>query len=79
MISENVQSARLEILKAFRVEVSQRFNAVEARLDRIEDVQREQRRHSAGMLVMLQATAGDCGERGRDVERRTEELGRRAG
>ena len=44
--------------------------SVEHRLDRLEAVSRKQRRDSAGMLVMMRATAGDFEERVTEVEQR---------
>ena len=43
---------------------------VEARLDRLEEVSRKQRRDSAGMLVMMRAIAGGFEKRVSDVEQR---------
>jgi hypothetical protein len=38
------------------------------RLERVEDIARKHRRDSAGMLVMMRATAGDFDQRVRGVE-----------
>lgn len=40
------------------------------RLERVEDIARKHRRDSAGMLVMMCATAGDFDQRVREVEDR---------
>ncbi|MDO9335833.1 MAG: hypothetical protein Q7T61_05485 [Caulobacter sp.] len=40
------------------------------RLERVEDIARKHRRDSAGMLVMMRATAGDFDQRVREVEDR---------
>jgi hypothetical protein len=62
--SDNVQTATLEILKKIQSDIS----GIKDRLDRIEDINRKQRRDSAGMLVMMRATAGDFDERVSEVE-----------
>jgi hypothetical protein len=74
-MSENVENAALQMLiriqeqiAAFRQDTEQRFGVVETRLDRIEEINRKQRRDSAGMLVMMRATAGDFDERVSEVE-----------
>lgn len=76
-MSENIENAVPLILKkiqeelsSFRTSVDTRFDQIAERLDRIEDVQRKQRRDSAGMLVMMRATAGDFDERVTEVEER---------
>ena len=53
-----------------RGEVAELRESVERRLDRLEAVSRKQRRDSAGMLVLMRATAGDFEERVSDVEQR---------
>jgi hypothetical protein len=63
-MSDNVQTATLEILKKIQSDIS----GIKDRLDRIEDINRKQRRDSAGMLVMMRATAGDFDERVSEVE-----------
>lgn len=60
-MSENVQSAMLEILKRIQSDVSdvkQRLERVEQRLERVEGIVLTQRRDSAAMLVMMRATVG---------------------
>lgn len=44
------------------------FADVRARLDRLEEINRKQRRASAGILVMMRATASDFDARVGDVE-----------
>jgi hypothetical protein len=80
-MSENVENAALQMLiriqeqiAAFRQDTEQRFGVVETRLDRIEEINRKQRRDSAGMLVMMRATAGDFDERVSEVEERVAAL-----
>jgi hypothetical protein len=69
-MSDNVQSATLDILKKIQADIG----GIKDRLDRIEDINRKQRRDSAGMLVMMRATAGDFDERVSEVEARVEAL-----
>jgi hypothetical protein len=69
-MSDNVQTATLEILKKIQADIS----GIKDRLGRIEDINRKQRRDSAGMLVMMRATAGDFDERVSEVEARVEAL-----
>jgi len=44
------------------------------RLERVKDIARKHRRDSAGMLVMMRATAGDFDQRVREVEERVAAL-----
>jgi hypothetical protein len=67
-MSENVKDATLQILKKIQTQLAEQS----LRLERIEEIGRKQRRDSAGMLVMMRATAGDFDERVRDVEERLE-------
>ena len=69
-MSDNVQSAMLDILKRIQAEQSDQ----RTRLERIEELARKQRRDSAGMLVMMRATAGDFDERVSEVEERVAAL-----
>jgi hypothetical protein len=73
-MSDNVQSALLDILKKMQAESVDFRRSVEGRLDRIEELNRKQRRDSAGMLVMMRATAGDFDERVSEIEERVEAL-----
>ncbi len=74
-MSDNVQSAMLDILKRIQAEQSDQ----RTRLERIEELARKQRRDSAGMLVMMRATAGDFDERVNEVEERVAALEARQG
>ncbi|HRK23825.1 MAG TPA: hypothetical protein PLQ11_02615 [Beijerinckiaceae bacterium] len=65
-MSDKVHDLTLDVLK----QLQQGFAEMRERLDRIEEVARKQRRDSAGMLVMMRATAGDFDERVTDVEER---------
>ena len=81
-MSENVQSAMLDILKRIQAEQSdqrKRLEQIGGRLERIEELARKQRRDSAGMLVMMRATAGDFDERVSEVEERVAALEARQG
>jgi hypothetical protein len=69
-MSENVDDAVPRILMkiqddiaAFRRDVGARFDRIEGRLDRIETVQKQERRNSAAMLVMMRGTAAVYEER----------------
>jgi hypothetical protein len=66
----NVEDATLQILTKIEDDVAAFRRSVEERLDRVEDINRKQRRDSAGMLVMMRATAGDFDERVSEVEER---------
>ena len=69
-MGDNVQSTMLDILK--RVQAGQ--SGQRKRLERIEELARKQRRDSAGMLVMMRATARDFDERVSEVEERVAAL-----
>ncbi len=70
----NVQDVALEILKSIQSDLSSfRADATE-RFERIETILRDQRRSSAGMLVMMQATAGAFDERVEENEERVAAL-----
>ena len=61
-MSDNVQSATLEVLKRIQEKLGEhdeRFDQIDKRLDRFEELMRKNRRDIAGMLVMMKATAGD--------------------
>jgi hypothetical protein len=57
-----------DILIAIREDISSFRNSVEQRLDRLEEINVKQRRDSAGMLVMMRATAGDFDKRVTEIE-----------
>lgn len=65
-ILKNIQGAVMELhreLADLREDMKARFGSVEEQL-------RKQRRNNAGMLVMMQATAGHFSERLTDLEKR---------
>ncbi len=66
----NVKDATLQILTKIEDDVAAFRRSVEERLDRVEDINRKQRRDSAGMLVMMRASAGDFDERVSELEER---------
>lgn len=66
----NVKDAALQILTKIEDDVAAFRRSVEERLDRVEDINRKQRRDSAGMLVRMRASAGDFDERVSEVEER---------
>ncbi len=67
---DNVQNAVLDILKSIQAKLLEH----DQRFDRLEEIVRKQRRDSAGMLVMMRATAGDFDERVREIEERMDAL-----
>ena len=66
----NVKDATLQILTKIEDDVAAFRRSVQERLDWVEDINRKQRRDSAGMLVMMRASAGDFDERVSEVEER---------
>ncbi len=76
-MSENIADATHQILiriqeqiASFQRSTEKRFDQIGARIDHVDEVVRKQRRDSAGMLVMMRATAGDFDERVREIEER---------
>lgn len=74
-MSENIDDAVPRILMkiqddiaAFRRDVQGQFDRVTDRLDRIETVQKQERRNSAAMLVMMRGTAAVYEERLTQIE-----------
>jgi hypothetical protein len=65
-MSENIQTAMLEIMKKIQAQLADH----DRRFDRIEEIMRKLRRDSAGMLVMMRATAGDFDQRVGEIEAR---------
>jgi hypothetical protein len=63
-MSENVQSAMLEILKTIQADVS----GLKTRMDKLETLARKQGRDSAAMLVMMRGTVGIYDERMKVIE-----------
>ena len=74
-MADNVQNAVLDILRKIQDKLAEH----DKRFDRLEEIVRKQRRDSAGMLVMMRATAGDFDERVTEIESRMDalEAGRR--
>lgn len=68
-IQQGITDARREMLE-FRHEMVEFKQASERRLGHIETVLRKQRRESAGMLVLMQAAAGDFDARVSLIEER---------
>lgn len=76
-MTENVENTILEFLEniqadaaAFRAETNGRFERIDQRFERLEDLARKQRRDTAGMLVMAKAVAGDFAEQVAAIEER---------
>ena len=77
-MSDNVQSAILEILKKIQADVADTkgrvanietwVSTIEGRLERIETTSRKQERNNAGLLVMMQAAVGRFEERVTSLE-----------
>ncbi len=57
-MSEIVQTAMFEILEKIQADMSSFRRDMADRLDRIETIQKQERRNSAAMLVMMRGTAG---------------------
>ncbi|MGL5139151.1 MAG: hypothetical protein ACRC7G_15445 [Beijerinckiaceae bacterium] len=67
----------LEILKRIQEQLadhSSRFDRMDQRFDRLEELSRKQRRDMAGVLVMMKATAGSFDERVEAIEARVTAL-----
>ncbi len=73
-MTDNVENLTLEILKSIQADLAGFRAETTERFERLEETLRKQRRSSAGMLVMMQATAGDFDERVKDVEERVAAL-----
>jgi hypothetical protein len=78
-MSDAVQNIMLDILKRIQGDNAEFRRVVEARFDRLEEIVRKQRRDSAGMLVMMRATASDFDERVSEIEERMDALEGRSG
>lgn len=87
-MSDEIRDANFPILMriqedaaAFRKEMRDRFDAVEARFearfDGVDEKLRSQRRDLAGILVMMKSTAGAFDERVEALEQRVKVLERR--
>ena len=82
-MAETINDAVLPILvkiqtelASFRKSVDERFDRMDSRLDRIEEVARNQRRDIAGILVMMKGTLGVFDERVGELEQRVTALER---
>ncbi len=71
---DKVQDVTLDILKSIQADIASFRAEATERFERIEKILRDQRRNSAGMLVMMQATAGAFDERVKDIEERVAAL-----
>jgi DNA repair ATPase RecN len=69
-MSDDVQDAVFDILERIQADAADFRRSVEERLDRIEQLQRKQRRDAAGMLVMMRSIVTDFDERVSEVEER---------
>ena len=69
-MAEQPTNITTDILIAIREDIASFRAAVEQRFNRLKVDNRKQRRNSAGMLVMMRATAGDFDERVSAVEER---------
>ena len=83
-MADNVQDAIVESLKGIqssiaqlRSDVEHRLKEVGERFDKLEAGLRKDRRNSAGMLVMMRATAGHFDERVTELEDRMDRVDRR--
>lgn len=73
-MSDNTHNLTLDVLKRIQSDIGEFRQSIETRLERLEEINRKQRRDSAGMLVMMRATAGDFDERVSEVEERVAAL-----
>jgi phage-related minor tail protein len=73
-ITTDILIAIRDDIAAFRSSVDQKFETVEGRLTRVEELLHKHRRDSAGMLVMMRATVTDFDERVSEVEERVAAL-----
>lgn len=74
-MSENVQTAMFDILKAIQTELADHRR----RFDTIEELIRKQRRDTAGLLVMAKSVVGDFAEQLAAMEERVAALEGRQG
>ena len=76
-MTENVENAIFEILKSIQVKLSdhdRRFDQIDQRFERIDELIRKQRRDVAGILVIGKSTAGTFAEGLAAVEARVTAL-----
>ena len=72
-MTENVENAIFEILKSIQAKLSEhdrRFDRIDERFERMEDLMRKQRRDMAGILVVGKSTAGTFAENLTAIEAR---------
>jgi uncharacterized protein YaaN involved in tellurite resistance len=77
MVSEATDNLVLKILKRIQSDLGdhrRRFDSLDQRLDRIEDLVRKQRRDTAGLLVMAKSVTGDFAEQVAAIEERVAAL-----
>jgi hypothetical protein len=72
-IQDSISALRSEV-GTFRSEMGQFRTSVEARLDRLEQLNHKYRRDAAAMMVIMRATAGDFDERVNEVVERVAAL-----
>jgi hypothetical protein len=73
-MSENITDATPQILMRIQADLAAFRGSVEARLDRVEDLVRKQRRDTAGLLVMAKSVTGDFAEQVAAIEERVAAL-----
>ena len=76
-MTENVETAIFEILKRIQKDIADQRAETAARLERLEETTRKQRRNIAGMLVVGKTMAGVFVERFEAVERRLDGMDQR--
>jgi hypothetical protein len=72
-IQDSISALRSEV-GTFRSEMGQFRTSIEARLDRLEQLNHKYRRDAAAMMVIMRATAGDFDERVNEVVERVAAL-----
>jgi hypothetical protein len=73
-ITTDILIAIREDISSFRTAVEGRFDQVEGRLDRLEQLNRKQQRGSAALMVIMRATVSDFDERVNEVVERVAAL-----
>lgn len=72
-MTENAENAIFEILKSIQAKLADhdhRFDQIDQRFERIDDLIRKQRRDMAGILVIGKSTAGNFAEQLTALEKR---------
>jgi len=74
-VADTIQDMTLEMLKGMqsdiarmRTDLNEFRTETNSRFEHLEEILRKQRRNTAGMLVMMQATAGDFAEHVTEIE-----------